>query len=208
VWSSSTSPRRSSSCTRDRVGCDPLARGRSCSGPSYAGGGFIADSEFSGSTVVNGSQQQYLVRNSSLDGWTNGVWNQVFAGVQGAPAQSIPNPPYTTLGTNPASREKPFLYVDANSHFNVYVPDAQFSSSGTTWADGQTPGHSISIDDFFIAKPSDSVQAINNAPARGENLLFTPGVYDVDRTIKVKRPDTIVLGLGMATLTRRTASSR
>ena len=29
-----------------------------CTGPSFASGGFIADSQFSGSTVVNGSQQQ------------------------------------------------------------------------------------------------------------------------------------------------------
>jgi hypothetical protein len=57
-----------------------------CSGPSFASGGFIADSEFDGSTVINGSQQQFLVRNSKLDGWTNGVWNQVFSGVVGAPA--------------------------------------------------------------------------------------------------------------------------
>jgi hypothetical protein len=172
-----------------------------CTGPSYASGGFIADSLFSGSTVVNGSQQQYLVRNSILDGWTNAVWNQVFAGVPGAPPQSFPDPPYTTLPTNPASREKPFLYVDANGHFNVYVPDAQFNGSGVTWAVGQTPGRSIPIEDFFIAKPTDNVQSINNALARGENVIFTPGVYDVDKTIKVKRPDTIVLGMGMATLT-------
>mgnify|MGYP003694235247 CR=1 FL=1 len=132
--------------------------------------------------------------------WSNGVWNQVFAGVQGAPAQAFPTPPYTTLDTNPASREKPFLYVDANGRYKVFVPDARFNTSGTTWANGQTPGHSIPIEDFFIAKPTDSVKSINNALARGENLLFTPGVYDVDRTIKVKRPDTIVLGLGMATL--------
>ena len=33
------------------------------------------------------------------------------------------------------------------------------------------------------------------------NLIFTPGVYNVDKTIKVKRADTILLGLGMATLT-------
>src|SRR5919201_5804925 len=97
-----------------------------CTGPAYASGGFIADSQFSGSVVVNGSQQQYLVRNSSVDLWTNAVWNQVFAGVRGAPAQSFPNPPYTTLATNPESREKPFLYVDGNKHFAVYVPDAQF----------------------------------------------------------------------------------
>jgi hypothetical protein len=83
----------------------------------------------------------------------------------------------------------------------VFVPDARFDTSGTTWANGQTPGHSIPIDDFFIAKPTDSVQSINNALSRGKNLLFTPGVYDIDKTIKVKRADTIVLGLGMATLT-------
>src|SRR5947208_5096118 len=84
-----------------------------CTAPSYSSGGFIADSQFSGSVVVNGSQQQYLVRNSDVDLWTNAVWNQVFAGVVGAPAQSFPNPPYTTLATNPASREKPFLRCDS-----------------------------------------------------------------------------------------------
>jgi hypothetical protein len=172
-----------------------------CSNPAFASGGFIADSQFSGSVVVNGSQQQYLVRNSSIDLWTNGVWNQVFAGVEGAPPQSFPNPPYTTIDTNPASREKPFLYVDANGHFNVYVPDAQFNSSGTTWATGQAPGQTMPIERFFIAKPTDSVQSINDALSRGKNLIFTPGVYDIDATIEVKRPDTIVLGLGMATLT-------
>jgi hypothetical protein len=172
-----------------------------CTGPSYASGGFVADSLFTGGGIVNGSQQQYLVRNSSIDGWSNGVWNQVFAGVQGAPAQSFPNPPYTTLATNPESREKPFLYVDTNQHFNVYVPAVQRDSSGTTWATGQTPGRSIPIESFFIAKPTDSVQSINDALTQGQNLIFTPGVYDIDKTINVKRADTIVLGLGLATLT-------
>jgi hypothetical protein len=171
-----------------------------CSNPAFASGGFIADSVFSGSVVVNGSQQQYLVRDSELDFWTNAVWNQVFAGTVGAPAQSFPSPPYTTLERNPASREKPFLYVDSNDRFKVFVPDVRFNSRGTTWQNGQTPGHSISIDDFFIAKPSDSVQAINNALAQGQNLIFTPGIYSVDQTIKVKRADTVVLGLGLATL--------
>src|SRR5215831_12475311 len=84
-----------------------------CTQPSYASGGFIADSVFNGN-VVNGSQQQFLVRNSVLNGWSNAVWNQVFSGVQGAPATSFPSPPYTTLPTTPASREKPFLYIDGN----------------------------------------------------------------------------------------------
>src|SRR6476660_5327445 len=61
-----------------------------CTGPSFESGGFIADSAFDGSTVINGSQQQWMTRNSRLDGWTNGVWNQVFSGTQGAPAQCFP----------------------------------------------------------------------------------------------------------------------
>src|SRR5438874_358938 len=51
-----------------------------CSKPSYSSGGFIADSKFSGKPVLNGSQQQFPVRNSTLDGWSNSVWNQVFSG--------------------------------------------------------------------------------------------------------------------------------
>ena len=106
-----------------------------------------------------------------MDVWTNAVWNQVFAGVEGAPAQSFPNPPYTTLDANPASREKPFLYVDSAGRFKVYVPDAQRDSSGTTWAGRRTPGRAIGIDDFFIAHPGDGVKAINHALSRGKNLL-------------------------------------
>jgi hypothetical protein len=168
-------------------------------GPQYGSGGFLADSQFSGG-VTNGSQQQWFTRNTKLGSWSNAVWNQVFAGVVGAPVQSFPTPPYTTLATNPESREKPFLYLDSNGKYRVYVPDAQLNSSGTTWSGGQTPGHSISIDDFFIAKPGDSVQTINNALARGKNLIFTPGIYNVSKTIEVKRPDTIVLGMGLATI--------
>jgi hypothetical protein len=143
-----------------------------------------------------------FLRAKDLDPLKDGlaVWNQVFAGVVGAPAQSFPTPPYTTLATNPESREKPFLYVDSKNHFKVFVPDVQFNSSGTTWSGGQTAGHSISIDDFFIAKPTDSFQTINKALARGKNLIFTPGIYNVGRTIEVKRPDTIVLGMGLATI--------
>jgi hypothetical protein len=168
-------------------------------GPQWASGGFIADSKTG--FVVNGSQQQFLVRDSSIGGWSNAVWNQVFTGVQGAPAQSFPDPPYTTLATTPVSRERPYLYVDSSETYHVFVPDTRTNSSGTTWEKGQTPGHSIPLSDFFLAKPSDSVQTINSQLARGKSLIFTPGVYGIDRSIMIKRADTIVLGLGVATLT-------
>jgi hypothetical protein len=176
-----------------------------CTGPSFASGGFIADSQFSGSTIVNGSQQQWVVRNSNLDGWTNGVWNQVFSGVVGAPAQCFPSSsscggPYTTLATSPVTREAPYLYMDAGGHYNVFVPSVQNTSSGTSWANGDTPGLSIPIEQFFIAQPTDSAATINNAVLSGRNLILTPGVYHLDQSITIRRPDTVVLGLGFPTL--------
>jgi hypothetical protein len=173
-----------------------------CSNPAFASGGFISDSRFDAS-VINGSQQQYLVRDSEVGGWSNAVWNQVFAGVRGAPAQSFPNPAFTTLDRNPASREKPFLQVGSSGRYSVFVPAARTGASGTTWSAGPTPGHALGIDRFFIAKPSSGVKAINRALDHGQSLIFTPGVYDIDRTIRVKRRDTVVLGLGLATLEAR-----
>jgi hypothetical protein len=175
-----------------------------CTPPSFASGGFIADSQFTGGTIVNGSQQQWFVRNSQLDGWTNGVWNQVFSGVINAPAQCFPASsscgPYTTLAASPRTREAPYLYLDSYGNYNVFVPSLQSNSIGASWASGPTPGVSIPIKKFFIAQPTNSVAQINQALASGMNLILTPGVYDLTQTINVTRPDTVVLGLGFPTL--------
>jgi hypothetical protein len=175
-----------------------------CTGPSFASGGFIADSQFNGSTVINGSQQQFLVRNSSLDGWTNGVWNQVFSGVDGAPSECFPAAggcgPYTTLATSRVTREAPYPYVDASGNWNVFVPSAATNTAGTSWSGGATPGTSIPLGKFYVASPSDSAATINAAVRAGRNLLLTPGIYRLDQSIVINRPDTVVLGLGFPTL--------
>jgi hypothetical protein len=176
-----------------------------CTGPSDASGGFIADSEFTGSSITSGSQQQWLTRNSNVDSWSNGVWNQVFSGVVGAPAQCFPaqascGGPYTTLATSPVTREEPYLYMDSDGHYNVFVPAVQRNSSGSTWAAGPTPGSSIRIERFFIAQPVDTAATINEALRSGKNLILTPGIYNLDRSIEVTSPDTVVLGLGFPTL--------
>jgi hypothetical protein len=171
-------------------------------GPQYASGGFIADSETG--FVINGSQQQFYVRNTSLGGWSNGVWNQVFSGDLGAPAQSYPNPTYTTLTSTPISREKPFLYQDAKGNYGVFVPAVQRNSTGTSWSTGTTAGKGLPLSQFFIATPTTPIEAINLALLFGKNLILTPGVYQLKQPILVLRPDTIVLGLGFATLVPQT----
>ncbi|MFQ6170440.1 glycosyl hydrolase family 28-related protein [Oryzobacter sp. R7] len=174
-------------------------------GPQFASGGFIADSR--AGFVINGSQQQWLTRNSTVGGWSNAVWNQVFAGVEGAPDDStFPNPPYTTLDTTPVSREKPYLFLDGGQ-WAVRVPSAHTDTRGTSWADAMTPGRTVPLSDFHIARPGDSVTAINAQLARGKHLLLTPGLYDVASSIQVRRPGTVVLGLGHATLTARRGST-
>jgi hypothetical protein len=176
-----------------------------CTNPNYASGGFIADSKITGSNIISGSQQQFVVRNSQITGWSNGVWNQVFSGVLGAPAQCFPaasscGGPYTTLPTSPVTREAPYLYTDASGNYNVFVPSSQTNTSGTTWANGATPGTSLPINKFFVAQPSTSAAAINSALASGLNLIVTPGIYNLSQSINVTNPDTVVLGLGFATL--------
>ena len=63
-----------------------------CTTPSHASGGFIADSDFGGA-IVNGTQQQFMVRNSRFARWSGGNWNQVFSGVLGAPPTCFPATP-------------------------------------------------------------------------------------------------------------------
>jgi hypothetical protein len=172
-------------------------------GPQFASGGFISDSQTG--FVINGSQQQFIVRDGSVGGWSNGVWNQVFAGVVGAPPQSFGStpfnpPPYTTLATSPVTREKPFLVIDAAGQFSVFVPALRRDAVGTTWASGPAAGTSIAIDEFFVATPADSAKDINKALHHGKHLILTPGIYHLDRALEVERADTIVLGLGFATL--------
>ncbi|HZF91615.1 discoidin domain-containing protein [Streptomyces sp.] len=167
-------------------------------GYGWASGGYIADSKIDGQ-VGNYSQQQWYTRDSAIGGWSNSVWNQVFSGVEGAPANSFPEPRYTTLANTPISREKPFLYLDG-TEYKVFAPAKRTGARGTTWASGTPQGQSIPLSRFYVVKPGATAATINQALAQGLHLLFTPGVYHVDRTIQINRPDTIVLGLGLATI--------
>jgi len=172
-----------------------------CAPTGYVSGGFIADSEVTGDVNFDG-QQQYLVRNSDIGGSSNSVWNMVFSGVQGAPAPVFTGTghQYTTLPTSPVTEEEPFLYTGPRGDYHVFVPAVLHESSGPSWAGGTEAGTSLAIGDFFVASPATPVAIVNMALARGQDLILTPGVYDIDAPIIVSRPGTVVMGLGFATL--------
>ena len=165
----------------------------------WSSGGFLADSNISGQ-VNSGTQQQWISRNDQWGSWTGSNWNMVFVGANNALSGAFPNPPYTVVNQAPAVKEKPFLYIDASGNYQVFVPSLRTNSQGTSWASGSAAGTSLPISQFYIAKPGNSAATINSALAEGQNLLFTPGVYNLSSTINVTRANTVVLGLGLATL--------
>jgi hypothetical protein len=175
-----------------------------CAADNYASGGFIADSEVSGDLNFNGNQQ-YMVRDSSIGGANGcpaGLWNMVYSGVEGAPSPVFTGQceQNTVLASSPVTEEEPFLYTGADGRYRVFVPAVRHDSAGPSWASGSEAGRSLPLSSFFIASPDTPVPAINAALAGGQNLILTPGVYNLSQQITVPHPDTVVLGLGFATL--------
>jgi hypothetical protein len=187
-----------------------------------AGGNLIANSRITGAvsagfdwvtdTVTVPGQFYYYIHDSQIGNF-QGHWdNYVFSGVEGAPRTQYNPGDVTTLPTTPISREAPFLYVDQNV-FKVFVPDVRRNVVGFHWGvqdvkndrdhhvPGVRDGASLTLDQFFIAKPTDTAATLNDALWRGKNLILTPGVYKVTEAIHVVRPNTIIMGMGLATVT-------
>jgi hypothetical protein len=166
----------------------------------WASGGWMSDSLVDGN-VDSGSQQQWISRNCDWKGWMGSNWNMVFVGVVHPPEGAWPKPPFTKVAGTPVVREKPFLQVNAAGEFSVRVPVLRSDSVGITWRGGETAGETIPIAQFYIARPDvDTAETINAQLAQGKNLILTPGIYELTTPIRVSRPNTVVLGLGYATL--------
>jgi len=171
-----------------------------CESPAYASGGFIADSAFSAG-VDNGSQQQYFARNSNLDAWSNGVWNQVFCGDSGAPASNfnVSGGVYTTLSSCGNTEAEPYVEW-SGSNYEVFVPSLLTNSTGPYWSSGNPAGSVLPWSDFYVASPSSTTNQINAALAAGDDLILTPGVYEWSSTVNVTKANTKIIGLGFPTL--------
>lgn len=167
---------------------------------SWASGGVLANSLVEGRAGLT-SGQQWFTRNSSIGSWEGGNWNRVFVGVKGAPNDSWPDQPTTVIDKTPVVREKPFLTYTEAGEYAVFVPALRRETAGPSWIDQEEEGELIPITSFHIAYPDqDSATSINKALADGKHILLTPGIYTIDETLTVIKPNTVILGLGLPTL--------
>lgn len=173
----------------------------------WSSGGFIADCRVDGS-VDSGSQQQWLSRNSRWAEWKGGGWNMVFVGVENAPAGRWPDPPYTVIDQAPIVAEKPFLTVDNDGRYSVALPPVRRAVAGPSWPEHETNRATfVPLDRFHLARSDrDTAATLNAALSAGRHLLLAPGIYRLDAALEITHPDTIILGLGYATLLAENAS--
>ena len=167
----------------------------------WASGGWFADVLVDGQ-VNSATQQQWISRNSEWGSWTGSNWNMVFVGVPQAPAGDFPKPGarFTRVDRTPLVREKPWLFIDKHGGYAVRVPALRRDGAGVSWKAGMAPGKTLPIARFHIAKPGDTAAVLNAQLAAGKHLLFTPGEYLLTQPLQVRRPGTVVLGLGFPTL--------
>lgn len=195
----------------------------------YASGGFMADCQVlspDGSTswkINSGSQRQWFTRNSIMEEWNMGAWNNllwnaVFVGCEGAPATTDPysswknpsgNPPppqkgvhpYTTVAATPLISEKPYIsYHSGSGHYFLNIPPVETNKTGPTT--NFAAATQIDFENVYLVTESNftGVADINSALANGLHVVFNPGIYALDDTIEVTRDNLCILGLGFATL--------
>lgn len=166
---------------------------------SWASGGYTSDSVISG-TLDHAGQQQWFNRNTKASSFDGTSWNLVNVGCTGTRGNNG-TVQDTIVEKTPESAERPYLICDDNNDFSVVVPAYKENTSGVSWLSDDETSTVMSIDKFYIAKPEiDTADTINAALASGKNIILTPGVYRIDKAIEVTNADTVILGLGYATL--------
>jgi hypothetical protein len=182
----------------------------------WASGGFTADCYFEGS-MGSYSQQQWYTRNSYIErgssGFNKGNWNTCYQGVEFGASVNMNDHSdnWTAAGANnnisrveqtPVIREKPFLFIDGDGKYKVFRPALRYHSTGISWTEtdrGDGTVYDLETD-FYVVKPGTNAATMNERLAEGKHLFITPGRYDMSEPLHIAHPNTIVLGVGYATL--------
>lgn len=180
----------------------------------WVSGGFTADCVFD-APVGSDGQQQWFTRNSFLNKgrgkFAEGAYNFVFTGVELGPEAAKETyvdtdwdkgGNVTFEAVTPVVSEKPFLFLDDDGRYKVFRPALRRNSAGVSYSrTSMGDGELIDlVDNFLVAKPGTTVSEMNRALAAGKHLMLTPGIYQLEEPLTVSLPNTIVMGLGWATI--------
>ena len=169
----------------------------------WGSGGFIADAYYTTSRPNWGGQQQWYTRNAVFPAGSaamGGSYNMVWQGCVNPPHADNINSP---ISTTPVIREKPFLFIDDDGEYKVFVPAWQKDRVGLSWSQTDMGKGTIQdlLTDWYVAKEGDTDVEINKALKAGKNIFFTPGHYALNAPIQVNRKNAILLGAGIASVT-------
>lgn len=169
----------------------------------WGSGGFIADTHYTSFRPNWGGQQQWYNRNVVFplgSGTMGGAYNMVWQGCVNPPQADDVNSP---IPSTPIIREKPFLFIDNDGEYKIFVPAWQKERVGVSWSSTDMGKGQIQdlLTDWYVAKENDTDLDINAALKAGKNIFFTPGHYSLNAPIQVNRKDAILLGAGIASVT-------
>lgn len=169
----------------------------------WGSGGFIADTHYTSIRPNWGGQQQWYTRNSVFPPGSDamgGSYNMVWQGCVNAPKADDINTP---ISATPIIREKPFLFIDKDGEYKVFVPAWQKDRVGVSWSSEDMGKGEVQdlLKDWYVAKEGDTDVEINKALKKGKNIFFTPGHYSLNTPIQINRKDAILLGAGIASVT-------
>jgi hypothetical protein len=169
----------------------------------WGSGGFIADTRYTSVRPNWGGQQQWYTRNADFPTGSSamgGSYNMVWQGCKNPPNADAIN---SVVPNTPVIREKPFLFIDDDKEYKVFVPAWQMDRAGLSWSETSMGKGKVQdlLTDWYVAKEGDTDVEVNSALKAGKNIFFTPGHYALNAPIQVNRKNAILLGAGIASVT-------
>ena len=170
---------------------------------AYASGGHIANCVVDGHTH-GGGQQQFLHRNVEFkNGTSGGAWSMVYVGCSGkVPEPSIGSEntaSITVVEHQKVRLEKPYISMSQDGTFQLRVPRPITAGTTGPLINGENE-ESRDFQKVRVVKPNDTTSSIQQALDAGLDILLTPGIYKLTKTLYVHKPHQVVLGIGLATL--------
>lgn len=179
-----------------------------CCAAGYASGGFASGVKVGGE-IKFGSQQQFFVRSSQASRMDTPVWNGVFAACINAfdaRCGSGTDDLHSSVSVEPSMpliAEKPYISAtEGGKTFALNIPPVQENTSpGVAWTDSGFPGTKVvDFSQVYVTSETDTAAIINSKLDAGLHVVISPATYILEASIVINKPDTVVMGIGFATI--------